>query len=408
MATLRPFKALRPPASRAAETSAVPYDVVSTVEARQAAAGNPFSFLHVSRAEIDLAEGIDPYSDAVYRKASESYERLKLDCPLITEEIPSLYIYRLQMGDHVQTGIAGCFSIAEYDSGLIRKHERTRKDKEDDRTRHILTLGAQTGPVFLTYRDRAEIDGLVLRAMSPNPLYDFSAADAIRHTVWRVDNTTTARLVEEFRNAPRLYIGDGHHRAASASRASAKLESENTGAGDEHRYFLAVAFPAAQLQILPYNRVVKDLGEIGAGDFLKAVSGRLQVTEDAKPVPDGKGQISMYLNGRWYGLRSNGSTGNSRDRISSLDVSVLQEEVLDPVLDIRDVRTDKRVDFVGGIRGTIELERQVDEGKAFAAFSMHPVSVEDLMAIADADEIMPPKSTWFEPKLRDGLLIHQI
>jgi uncharacterized protein (DUF1015 family) len=397
MATIRPFRALRPVPERAHEVAAVPYDVVTTPEARELASGHPASFLHVSRPEIDLPEGTDPHSDAVYWKAVENFERLTREAPLVREAAPSIYLYRLRMGDHEQTGVAAAYSLDEYDSGAIRRHERTRRDKEDDRTRHMVTLGAQTGPVLLTYRGREEIDALVAAAKRGEPLYDFAAEDGVSHTIWRVGGDAARSLVSEFEQVPLLYIADGHHRAASASRARGEMAGTGRGAAD---YFLAVAFPHTELRILPYNRVVKDLGVRSPEQFLAALRKELPVFDSAPPSPARRGEVSLYLNGRWYGL--------DLDDPTELDVTLLQDRVLAPILGIRDIRTDPRIDFVGGGRGTAALERAVDDGRAAAAFSLFPVSIEDLMRIADADGIMPPKSTWFEPKLRDGLLIHEI
>lgn len=409
MAVVRPFAALRPTPERAAEVAAVPYDVVSTAEARGLAAGNPWSFLHVSRPEIDLPDTTDPYAEEVYARAAGSFARLKKDAPLVTEDEPRLYAYRLRMGGHVQTGIAGCCSIDDYDRGLIRKHERTRKDKEDDRTRHMLALSAQTGPVFLTYRGDRRIDDEVERALHEEPLYDVEAPDGVRHTVWRLSRERSDRLERWFQEIPLLYIADGHHRAASASRARAELRRNAPGrtGPNEFDFFLSVAFPASQLQILPYNRVVKDLNGRSSMDFLAVLGREFEVIPDAPATPARRGEVSFYLDRRWYGLRLP-SPASESGPIASLDVSRIQEKVLEPILGIRDVRTDKRIDFVGGIRGTAELERLVDERRAAVAFSLYPVSIDDLMSIADANEIMPPKSTWFEPKLRDGLLIHEI
>jgi uncharacterized protein (DUF1015 family) len=410
MATIRAFRALRPTKEKAVAVAAVPYDVVNTAEARQLAEGNPLSFLHVSRPEIDLPDGTDLYSDQVYNKAAENFERLKTGAPLLVEEKPSLYIYRLRMGEHVQAGIAACCSIDEYDSDVVRKHERTRKDKEDDRTRHMLTIRAQTGPVFLTYRGRDDVNAVVSQALEQEPLFDFVAPDEVVHTVWRVSESARDELIESLNSVPLVYIADGHHRAASASRAREQLKSANPGhSGDEeYNFFLAVLFPADQLQILPYNRLVKDLNGKSASEFLSALSKKFDIVDAPSPSPAEKGEISMYLDGRWRRLTLPPGTTNPIDPISSLDVSVLQERVLDPLLGITDVRTDKRIDFVGGIRGTKALEEAVNQGRAAVAFSMHPVSVEQLMSVADANEIMPPKSTWFEPKLRDGLLSHLI
>jgi uncharacterized protein (DUF1015 family) len=410
MAIIRAFNALRPPTEKALEVSAVPYDVVNTTEARRLAAGNPLSFLHVSRPEIDLPDGIDVHSDAVYDKAAENFEKLKSEAPLNPEDTPSLYVYQLRMGAHTQTGIAACCSVDEYDSDVIRKHERTRKDKEDDRTRHILALRAQTGPVFLTYRGRDDINDLVIRAQQQEPLYDFQADDGVAHTIWRVDQSDRDLLIEAFDSVPLLYIADGHHRAASASRARAELKEKNIeyDGNEEYNFFLSVLFPADQLQILSYNRAVKDLNGMSSGEFLTLLSEKFTIAPALSPTPAAKGEICMYIEGRWYNLSVAPGTTNPIDPISSLDVSVLQERVLDPLLGIADVRTDKRIEFVGGIRGTASLEQMVDEGKAAVAFSMYPVTVDELMAIADANDIMPPKSTWFEPKLRDGLLSHLV
>jgi uncharacterized protein (DUF1015 family) len=410
MTTLYPFRALRPNAANAARIAAVPYDVVSTDEARALAEGNPLSFLRVSRAELELPPGTDPYSDAVYQRAAANFETLR-KTSLEIEAEPSVYFYRLRMGDHTQTGLAACFSIDEYDRDIIKKHERTRRDKEDDRTRHMLALGAQTGPVFLTYRAAAEVDRVAARVTAGQPIIDFTAPDGVAHTLWRVGGADRDALVAAFGRIPALYIADGHHRAASAARARTELRDRgrsgtSLGDGADFSTVLAVAFPDDQVQILPYNRVVKDLGGLPPDDFLQAVGQRFDA--DAGPAtPQRRGDIAMYFRGGWHTLRPRVRPAAS-DAIGSLDVSVLQEHLLEPVLKIADVRTDKRIDFVGGARGTSELERLVDSGKAAVGFSLYPVSVGDLMAVSDAGAIMPPKSTWFEPKLRDGLLIHVI
>jgi uncharacterized protein (DUF1015 family) len=412
VSVIYPFRALRPPVERVAEVASVPYDVVNTEEARALAASNPLSFLHVSRPEIDMPEGTDIYSDEVYEKAAENFRKLIEECPLEVETEPSLYLYRLVMGEHTQTGIAACVSVDEYDQDLIRKHEKTRPDKENDRTRHILTLRAQTGPVFLTYRADRRIDALVAGETSGSPLYDFTAEDGVRHTIWRAP--APEPLVRAFREVPMLYIADGHHRAASASRARAALRQENPNHTGEEEYnrFLAVVFPADQMQILPYHRVVRDLNGRTPEDFLAEVGNRFDITEDANPKgPGTPGHWHMYLGGRWYGLKLTGSglrTDADADPTATLDVSLLQDNLLDPVLGIKDVRTDKRIDFVGGIRGTQELERLVDEGRAAVAFALYATSIEDLLRVSDAGGIMPPKSTWFEPKLRDAIVIHTI
>ena len=412
MAAIHPFRALRPPTERVAQVASVPYDVVNTEEARALAADNPLSFLHVSRPEIDLPEGTDIYSDAVYEKAAENFARLVKDCPLEMEETPSLYLYRLIMGEQEQIGVVACCAVDEYDKDLIRKHERTRRDKEDDRTRHILALRAQTGPVFLTYRASRDIDTMVLQTTVTEAIYDFTAPDGVEHTVWHVPDPV--RFVQAFRDVPFLYIADGHHRAASASRARAELRDRNpehTG-DEEYNFFLAVLFPADQLRILPYNRIVKDLNGLSPDEFLAAVKKKFCVDDEGGPSPSERGRFSMYLGGRWHDLLIDAEmaagTSDPNDPTATLDVSILQDNLLDPILGIKDVRTDKRVDFVGGIRGTAELERLVDTGRAAVAFSLYPTSINDLLRVSDAGAVMPPKSTWFEPKLRDAILIHNI
>jgi uncharacterized protein (DUF1015 family) len=412
MATLVPFRALRPSPASAERVAAVPYDVVNAEEAQALAAGNPLSFLHVSRAEIDLPAETNPYADAVYAKAVENFAALKASAPLIVESEPSVYVYRLKMGRHVQTGVAATFSVDEYDRDVIKKHERTRKDKEDDRTRHIIDLRAQTGPVFLTYPDSRTIDDVVLRVTADAPLYDFTASDGIQHTVWRADAQAQRELVAGFAAVPALYIADGHHRAASAARARQRLSAsadrrvQKDPAYAEWDTFLAVAFPDDQMQVLPYNRTVKDLNGLTPEAFLGKLRDQFPVKE-GPPTPSRKGEVAMFLDGRWYTVEL-GSAPAGLSAADQLDVSRLQDTVLTPLLGIGDVRSDKRIDFVGGARGTAELEKLVKAGKAAVAFSMYPVSVADLMQISDAGGIMPPKSTWFEPKLRDGLLSHVI
>src|SRR5215813_7063279 len=409
MAVIRPFNALRPEASRAPQVAAVPYDVVNTEEARALASGNPYSFLHVSRPEIDLPEGTPIYSDEVYGQAVRNFDKLKGECPLEVEAAPSLYLYRLIMGNQEQIGVVACCSVDEYDRDIIRKHERTRRDKEDDRTRHILVLRAQTGPVFLTYRAQAKIDALVAEALNETePLYNFVANDDIRHTIWRVSNSDA--LVQAFADVPYLYIADGHHRAASASRARADLKEHGFSfiGSEEYNFFQCVIFPDNQLRILPYNRIVRDLNGMSADEFLVRVREQFTVSEGASPSPAARGNWSMYLNGSWHGLKLSDDSSRPSGAVESLDVSILQDRLLASILGIKDVRTDKRIDFVGGIRGTDQLEKLVNEGKAAVAFSMFATTIDDLLKVSDAGEIMPPKSTWFEPKLRDGLLSHEI
>ena len=398
MSAIYPFAALRPVPKAAEAVAAVPYDVVNTQEARALATGNPLSFLHVSRPEIDLPPGENPYSDAVYELARKNFAELKREAPLVVEEAPSFYLYRLHMGSHVQTGMAACYSIDEYDRNLIKKHEKTRPDKEDDRTKHMLAIGAQTGPVFLTYRASKAVDSIVARVIRESPLFDFTAVDGVRHQVWQVPAAENQAIVDAFGKIDSLYIADGHHRAASAARTRRSLAANGSG---EHERVMAVAFPDNQMQVLPYNRVVTDLRGVRPAAFLDALKKTLSVRAGGPAVPSGKGSIAMYLDGAWHTIAVPAG-GNA------LDVDLLQTTVLEPLLGIADVRTDKRIDFVGGIRGTAELEQLVNSGKFAVAFSLYPVSVGDLMRIADAGGIMPPKSTWFEPKLRDGLLSHVI
>jgi uncharacterized protein (DUF1015 family) len=401
VAAIYPFRALRPPADKVQEVAAVPYDVVNSEEARALAEGKPLSFLHVSRPEIDMPAGQDLYADETYRKAAENFRKLVSECPLEEEAEPSLYVYRLKMGDHTQTGVAACVSVDEYDEGLIRKHEKTRPDKENDRTRHLLELRAQTGPVFLTYRADRRIDALVEGAAAgAEPLYDFEAEDGVRHTVWRAP--APEQLARCFAEVPMLYIADGHHRAASAARARAALRDENPGhTGDEeYNRFLAVVFPADQMRILPYNRVVRDLNGQTPEEFVSKVKERFDVDEGAKASgPGQRGHFHMYLGGgRWLGLTPKESPAAAGESpVSALDVSVLQDNLLDPVLGIKDVRTDKRIDFVGGIRGTEELVKLVDEGRAAVAFALHPTSIEDLIKVSDAGSVMPPNRRGSSP-----------
>ena len=404
MAALAPFRALRPASSVAARVAAVPYDVVNTDEAL-ALAGDPLSFLHVSRAEIDFPEGTSPYGDDIYAQAVANFERLKKEAPLQLEDAPALYVYRQRMGAHSQVGLAGCFAVDDYDRGVIRKHEHTRRDKEDDRTRHLLALRAQTGPVFLTYRSRPAVDALISRAITAASLYDFTASDGVQHTMWKVDPFEEHQLVVAFDAVPALYIADGHHRAASAARARKQLAGA-AGIRGDWDWFLAVAFPDDQLQILPYNRIVRDLAGMTPDSFMRTLQDRFMIA-DGPASPARRGDVSMFLEGRWHTIAL-GEAPATATPAERLDVTRLQDAILAPLLGIGDVRTDKRIDFVGGARGTAELESRVGSGDASVAFSLYPVDVQDLMAITDAGGIMPPKSTWFEPKLRDGLLSHLV
>ncbi len=405
MALISPFKALRPTPESAARVAAVPYDVVNTEEAQALAVDNPLSFLHVSRAEIDMPAETNPYADAVYVRARDNLAVLRTLAPLVVEDRPSLYVYRLLVGKHVQTGIAASYSLDEYDTDVIKKHERTRRDKEDDRTRHILEVRAQTGPVFLTYRASPAVDAVVARITAAAPLFDFSASDGVQHTIWRVDARDEPALTAACAAIPALYIADGHHRAASAARVRQQLRGAS-GLPGEWDTFLAVAFPNNQMQVLPYNRVVKDLRSFTPATLLTELR-RLFTVIEGPATPRRKGEVAMFLAGRWHTIELGHAPAESSPA-DGLDVSRLQDTILTPLLGIGDVRSDKRIDFVGGARGTSALEQQVTSGKAAVAFSMYPVSVDDLMAISDAGGIMPPKSTWFEPKLRDGLLSHVI
>jgi uncharacterized protein (DUF1015 family) len=411
MAAITPFRALRPDAAVAPRVSSVPYDVVSTDEARTLAEGEPLSFLRVTRAELELAAEVDPYSEGVYQQARVNLERLKREAPLVTDPEPSLYVYRLQMGDHVQTGVAGAFSLDDYEHDRIKKHERTRRVKEDDRTRHIVTLRAQTGIVFLTYRASGAIDDAVRRITAAAPLYDFVATDGVVHHVWKASDAERDALVDAFGPVPDLYIADGHHRAASAWRAMGEIRGGGAahppapGAGDPGT-FLAVAFPHDQVRILPYHRVIRDLGDRNPMQFLAELERRFRFVE-APPQPERPGCVGFYLGDRWRTLVLEPAPADA-STAERLDCEQLSRQVLAPLVSIGDLRNDERVDFVGGIRGTAELERLVDAGRAAAAFALHPVAIEDLFAVSDAGEVMPPKSTWFEPKLRDGLLVQEI
>ena len=403
---IKPFKALRPTESKARLLASVPYDVVDTAEARALAQDNPESFLHVSRPEIDLPDSIDIYDDRVYAQGVRALQDLIRRGTLIREESPRLYVYRQVMGSHSQTGVVACCSIDDYAQNVIRRHEKTRKDKEDDRTRYCLDLNANTGPVFLTYRDRTGIDTKVREIQGEKPLYDFTAEDGIRHTVWAVSEQLDA-WVEEFSEIPLAYVADGHHRAAAAFRTGELRRAAHPGfTGKEaFNWFLAVLFPASQLKILPYNRCVADLNGMTPGEFLERVRAifKTEAVEDAEPR--GGREVRMYLDHRWYALSWEAFEA---DPVSRLDVSVLQDRLLAPLLAIEDPRTDRRISFIGGIRGTDELQSRVDSGKAAVAFSLYPVTVGEMIDIADAGQIMPPKSTWFEPKLRSGLLIHEL
>ena len=410
MHLIRPFAALRPIPERAADVAAPPYDVLSTEEARVQAAGKSRSFLHISKPEIDLPPGTDPYAPEVYAKAAENLQRMIADRVLVRDREPCYYAYRLIMGDHVQTGLVVAASIAAYDSNRIRKHEFTQPHKEDDRVHQIEALNAQTGPVMMAYPSTPQVNDLLRQATGGAADTDITADGGVRHTLWVIrDTNRIARLSTAFDVMPALYIADGHHRTAAASRvASARRARNPKHTGDEsYDYFLAVIFPHHQTQILPDNRVVTDLNGMSPDALLQRLSSAFNVEpSDEAVAPDSPGEFGLYLAGRWYRLFIHAGLIPIRDPVARLDVSLLADHLLAPALDIRDPRTDKRVDFVGGIRGLQELEKRVNSGKVAAAFSLHPTSIGDLMDVADKGEVMPPKSTWFEPKLADGLVSH--
>jgi len=410
MAVIRPFKAVRPNEKVAHLVASVPYDVVNREEAAELAKGNPLSFLRVTRSEIEMKKDINVYSHDVYLKAKENWERLKIEAPLINDANPHFYLYRIIMGYHSQIGIAATFSVDDYDSDVIKKHEKTRKVKEDDRTNHIVTTEAQTGPVFLTYKPVMEVDKVIDETVKKtDPVYDFTSSDGIKHQVWILPDDYMEIIINEIGRVKNLYIADGHHRAASASRTRKVKKDQNgnhTGE-EEYNYFLGVLFPADQLKILPYNRAVHNL-KMKKNEFMKKVEMNFSVEETSSPNPSSKRSVAMYIDKKWYLLKPNNNVKHGATVGDKLDVSILQNYLLHPVIGIEDPRTDTNIDFIGGIRGTEELEKLVDGGKAAVAFSMYPVSVDDLIDISDAGETMPPKSTWFEPKLRDGLLVHLI
>jgi uncharacterized protein (DUF1015 family) len=410
MPLIRPFAGLRPAPSRAADVAAPPYDVLSTEEASQRAAGRPWSFLHISKPEIDLPEGTDPYAPQVYAKAAENLKRMLAEGILARDPAPCYYAYRLVMGSHVQTGLVAATSVRDYDANRIRRHEFTRPDKEDDRVRQIEALSAQTGPVLLACPGAPAIDRMLAEASRGAPDADITAPDGIRHTIWVIrDGSLIARLSAAFDALPALYIADGHHRSAAASRVAAARRAANARhTGEEsYNYFLAVIFPHHEMQILDYNRVVADLNGMSTEAFLARVAERFAIEPSAQPVrPAAPGEFGLYLLGRWLRLRLRPDLVPATDPVARLDVSLLSQHLLEPVLGIGDLRRDKRIDFVGGSRGLPELEKRVASGEMAAAFALFPTRMEDLMAVADAGQVMPPKSTWFEPKLADGLVSH--
>ncbi|MFU8859861.1 MAG: DUF1015 domain-containing protein [Cyclonatronaceae bacterium] len=400
MIHIHPFKAWRPDPKKVKQVACVPYDVIDTDEARELAKGNPDSFLHVIRPEIDLPEGSDLYADETYHKGAENLDAFKERGLLVQEQAPSLYIYQLKWHNRTQTGLFSCVSVGDYDNDLIVKHELTRPDKEDDRTRHILTQQAHAEPVMLTFRDSAGISELMHTITGASPLYQFTAGDGVEHLVWRVADTTA--FTGAFRNIEKLYVADGHHRCKSASRAVEAMKKENpdhTGS-EEYNFFPAVIFPMDQMHIMPYNRVIYKASDSTVHRMLR----ELKAKDDAPPVPSRKGHVSVYYEGGWHDIQL--PEPQERTPATTLDVARLQTGILEPYFSITNPRTDKNIAFVGGIRGTDALKKAVDTGRASLAFSMHPTSIEELVDVSDAGLLMPPKSTWFEPKLRSGIVIH--
>ena len=404
MATLKPFAALRPRPELATQICELPYDVMSSEEACQIAAGNPLSFLHVSKPEIDLPPGTDLYAPEVYAQGRENFARLITQGALRQDAQPCFYLYRQIMGGHAQIGLVAAASCEEYLGGVIKKHEFTRPDKEDDRVRHIETLNSQTGPVFLTYRATAALDEFVAQRIAGPPVVDFTAADGVRHTSWTVDDAAGIRFIaEQFAHIPFLYIADGHHRSAAAAR----VFQSRKGQGQSGQ-FLTVTFPHNQMQILPYNRVLKDLNGLTREQLQQKLDAVFVIQPNGAAKPTRKHELGLFLGGQWHTLHVRPQFAATSDPIEKLDVTLLQKFVLAPIFGVDDPRTNKRINFVGGIRGTAELEKLVNSGDYACAFSLFPTSIEDLMTIADAGGIMPPKSTWFEPKLRDAMFCHMI
>lgn len=407
---IRSFQGLVPTPDLAAQVAAVPYDVVNREESKALGAKNPINLIHIDRAEIDLPDEVSAYDDRVYAKAVENFKKLQSDGVLVRETEPCMYLYRQVMGQHTQSGLVAVCHIEDYENDIIRKHEKTRKVKEDDRTRLVDALSANTGPIFLTYRDHALVIALTHKHEQQEvPIHDFTASDGIRHQVWRLPVETCAKITRLFKDeVPLAYVADGHHRSASAARVGKERRENNPNhTGDEnYNWFLSVLFPAEELKILPYNRVVKDLNGRTPESFLKEAGAIFKITPTDIKEPRRSGQARMYLGGKWYQLEW--KPADDASPVDSLDVEILQSRLLSPVLGIDDPRTSERIDFIGGIRGVTELEKLVDNGKFAVAFSMYPTTVDQLMDIADAGQIMPPKSTWFEPKLRSGLFIHTL
>ncbi len=408
MAIIRPFKGFRPRNDVVKDIASHPYDVINSREARDLVKGKPLSFLHVVRSEVDLPEDTNPYDDIVYEKALLNLNKLISDGYLVEDKTNSIYLYQQQMGTHKQIGILACASVDEYNRDIIKKHEFTRADKENDRYRHVSTLNANTGPVFLTYPAVKEIDIMVEDLTKTEPDYDFQAEDGVYHTLWCVDNPNVIEKIRlHFEEMPALYVADGHHRSASAARVGQdkRMANPNHTGEEEYNFFLAVFFPHNQLKIMDYNRVIKDLYEHSVEEFITKVREKFIVEQVPQYKHEQKHTFGMYIAGKWYKLTAIPDSFDEDNPVKSLDVSILQDNLLTPILGIIDPRTDKRIDFVGGIRGLEELEKRVNNGEA-VAFAVHPTSVDDLMSIADMGEVMPPKSTWFEPKLKSGMVVH--
>jgi len=410
MATIKPFRALRPPVALAERVAALPYDVMSTEEARRMAANNPYSFLHISRPEIDLPADMDVHSEPVYQKGRDNLAGFLNNGIMIQDAVDSYYVYRQMMGAVVQTGLVVCSGVDDYQQGIIKKHELTRADKEEDRVRHIDVLNANDEPVFYTYRQDPSIDRLLKSVTVGRPEYDFTTDDAVRHTLWVVsDREIIDSFTRAFAAIPTLYVADGHHRSAAASRVRdiRKKHNPQHGGTEEYNYFLTVIFPDSELNIMSYNRTVRDLNGLSVAEFMALVSRNFEITPlNGRPVIGERHTFGMYLAGRWYELSAREESFDPADPVGCLDVSILQNNLLSPVLGIRNPRTDQRIHFVGGIRGDGELERLVESSDYEVAFSLFHTTIDELMALADADKIMPPKSTWFEPKLRSGLFLH--
>lgn len=417
MKLIKPFRGLRPTRELAAKVASHPYDVINRSEAKQIAQGNPHSFLHINKPEIDVDDSINAFDQAVYDRGKENLQQFISDGILQQDSEEKFYVYRQEMGSHAQVGLVAAASVEAYEKNLIKKHEFTRPDKEDDRVNHMDALGAQVGPVFLTYKSQDEVNKLIAQAMEAAPDYDFVADDDTKHTFWVIEDIGLAAEIEAaFEKVDCLYVADGHHRSAAASRVKHLYEKRNSShdGTESYNFFLVVVFPHNQMQILDYNRILKDLNGLSSEEFISALENNFDITavnncEEAKPKQ--AQEFALYTNKQWYCLSANKSLRDSidsSDPVLSLDVSIMQEHILTPLLNIKDQRTDKRVDFVGGIRGLAELEKRVDSGDWEAAIALYATSIESLMAIADADEVMPPKSTWFEPKLKSGLVVHML